>query len=478
MDSDNLKRFNLNRSKVCHTELAVQVCTEYFDMGAIRLKCGTYEFDCQTEDIHANGTVRVCVLHGFKILSRFDFKNNAHSELVMYDDKTNTIKFSIPSMVGGMPLTRLGSMIPEIVTKVSVKYLLDSVVVDCSDCRFENLVDAENLFEGIGHGGSVSQLVLPRGKYKLAPVTAYHMFASTDIPNINSLINDRDVLDFSQVEIASEMFMSIQNSSLDLSGVEFKKANHADYMFFGSNLQEIYFGENTLKCVADAGMMFCKCDSLKKIKLNCFGKNKLSKYREMFSGCTSLESVEANWNYILGSADASGMFKGCRNLRQLDVMGFINAVTQRVELVFLHNMEIAVSILSNISDAFVECYKLEWCSAYTPTELIGRKSLSLDEQLIALIDTDILNISGIVHKGNKSEPINYAVYKLNRAGFPNILITDEKQYNYEKCAYQSILDRKGYSVCFVEHEYIDFTVKKLKAFGGLGDFHTIIVSKG
>lgn len=107
---------------------------------------------------------------------------------------------------------------------------------------------------------------------------------------------------------------------LDLRNFSFKGLTKSRSMFDSSKAFEtIIFPKNFGSTMSSMSMLFSGCTSLKSVNLNDFDMSKVTSTYAMFENCKSLTSIDvSNWN-TSNITDMGFMFYGCSALKEIDV---------------------------------------------------------------------------------------------------------------------------------------------------------------
>ena len=115
-------------------------------------------------------------------------------------------------------------------------------------------------------------------------------------------------------------FMAVE--TIDLSGTDGSNLTNMHEMFSGcSSLVSLNFGENfETGQVTDMHNLFAVCSSLKSLDLSGFDTSKVTSMCNLFRYCSSLETLELGDNFDTSKVtDMQTMFQGCSSLKTLNL---------------------------------------------------------------------------------------------------------------------------------------------------------------
>ena len=134
--------------------------------------------------------------------------------------------------------------------------------------------------------------------------------------NITELVIEGNVY----TQSAKEMFKDAKNiQTMDLKRLRFTdKATDLSSMFSGcSSLESLDLSGWNIEPVTDMSSMFSGCNSLKNLDMHGWNTGYVTNMSSMFSGCSSLESLDlSGWNPC-NVTNMSSMFSGCSALHTL-----------------------------------------------------------------------------------------------------------------------------------------------------------------
>ena len=130
----------------------------------------------------------------------------------------------------------------------------------------------------------------------------------------------------SQVTNISYMFQSCSKleTITGLSNFNMSKVNDIRYMFSGcSSLTTIDISSWDMSQVNDIDSIFSNCKALETITgLSNLDKSKVIRAHNMFSGCSSLKSLDLSSWYFTPTSVVYYMFQDCTSLETLDIRNF------------------------------------------------------------------------------------------------------------------------------------------------------------
>ena len=152
------------------------------------------------------------------------------------------------------------------------------------------------------------------------------------------------------------MFWMLQKckslENLDLSSFNFSGITNGNILTFNgcSSLKSVIFGKNidTLK-ITSMGGMFSGCTSLETLDLSMFDTSNVTNMAQMFNGCKNLKSVNLNGWDTSKVTTMSQMFYGCTALETLDLSMFITPALKNMVLMFFNCTSLKKINLSNVT---------------------------------------------------------------------------------------------------------------------------------
>ena len=176
--------------------------------------------------------------------------------------------------------------------------------------------DTSNVFSmGDMFQGCRSLTHLDVSRFDTSNVTSMaYMFENCS--NLSSL--DVSGFDTSKVEEMRSMFAGCSNlGSLDVSKFKTSKVSEMDYMFEGcSSLTSLDVSKFDTSNAINMENMFAKCSSLTSLDVSGFDTSQVLYMDEMFSFLT-LTSLDLSGFDTSELVTASGMFRGCKNLKTI-----------------------------------------------------------------------------------------------------------------------------------------------------------------
>lgn len=148
---------------------------------------------------------------------------------------------------------------------------------------------------------------------------------------------DLSSFDTSNVQGMSSMFKGCSKlSSLDLSSFDTSKVTNMSFMFEGClRLETLNLSSFNAGNVVDMSFMFEDCQSLKTISFPAvLNTPKVTDFFGMFSGCRSLEGLDASGFDTSAAKSLGSMFSGCTKLASLDVSNFDTSAATSLSSMF------------------------------------------------------------------------------------------------------------------------------------------------
>ena len=117
------------------------------------------------------------------------------------------------------------------------------------------------------------------------------------------------------------LFHSLKNIiDIDFSNFDFSKGLYANTIFSGcTSLTSINFNYNGTIKIMDAGSMFRECHSLIYLNISNFDISEVKDIGGMFCGCKSLTSLDLSNFYDLDLTTATILFNDCSNLEYINL---------------------------------------------------------------------------------------------------------------------------------------------------------------
>ena len=181
--------------------------------------------------------------------------------------------------------------------------------------------------------------------------------SSTASPNyVMFAFNPYESLDLSWLDVSNQQSMpymfyaSSLLKTLDLSNFNTSNVTDMSYMFSDCNsLQTITFGNqfNTINVTNMQGM-FSGCSSLTNLNLSSFDTSNVTTMESMFADCSKLTGITFPQNFGLPTAEGatnnmSYMFSGCSSLTSLDLSSFNTS-----NVTYMHQMFYGCSSLREL----------------------------------------------------------------------------------------------------------------------------------
>lgn len=148
---------------------------------------------------------------------------------------------------------------------------------------------------------------------------------------------DLSSFDTSNVQGMSSMFKGCSKlSSLDLSSFDTSKVTNMSFMFEGClRLETLNLSSFNAGNVVDMSFMFEDCQLLKTISFPAvLNTPKVTDFFGMFSGCRSLEGLDASGFDTSAAKSLGSMFSGCTKLASLDVSNFDTSAATSLSSMF------------------------------------------------------------------------------------------------------------------------------------------------
>ena len=197
-----------------------------------------------------------------------------------------------------------------------------------------------------------------------------------NLSSINGLFmrcDSLETIDFSGTDMSKitnfgSLFYGCQQSSFDLSFMDFSNAENINGMFSCcTNLVSVEWGDTKFDKVTKASSLFSSCNSLQEADISVLAGNPIEEVNNMFSSCTNLAEVDLSPLSGAPITQCYGMFSSCTSLAKVDLKPLANAPITDMRSMFNGCKEmnaINVSVLqkacpSSLSNLCSYCTKLE-----------------------------------------------------------------------------------------------------------------------
>ena len=197
------------------------------------------------------------------------------------------------------------------------------------------------------------------------------MFANSNIINFpKGLFND-----VSNVTNVENMFNYSAVKYIDMADLNFINLTSTYHMFYGcDDLKEINLSGWTTPSLNNISGMFYGCQNLNKIDLSGWDVPSLTATTQMFSGCDNLtEIIGMELLNSSNNIEMYGMFSGCTSLTTLDINGLSGIKTTDVRYMFqnctsLTSLDLSGWDTSSVTDTI---QMFDGCSSLTTLDLSG-----------------------------------------------------------------------------------------------------------
>ena len=164
----------------------------------------------------------------------------------------------------------------------------------------------------------------------------------------------------------------------DESFAGFTMLTSTAYWFEGCSKLESIVGINNLRTdnVTDMHMMFSGCSSLNSLDLSSFKTDNVTNMSWMFNGCSSLSSFDLSSFKTDNVTYMNGMFSGCSGLTSLDVSGFkTDKVTEMARMFSVCSSLASLDLSSFKTDIVTDMSEMFYrCSGLTSLDLSSFKT--------------------------------------------------------------------------------------------------------
>lgn len=238
----------------------------------------------------------------------------------------------------------------------------------------ENVDNVTGYIIDPNNSGRKMLLIVAKGKIK-TPDNCQNMFSFFKGSGIET-----SHFDTSNTTYMSGMFQNCTGlEGIDLQYFDFTNVTNMDNFLAGcSTITNINGLQNkNLPVLVSGEGMFSGCSSLTSLDINGFNAPSLSNVKHMFQNCTSIGSINLN-NIVLNNMENMyGMFNNCENLVSIDVSYF-----------YTNNV-------TDMHDLFAGCKKLETINGLEAWQLSSKDVIltSMFNNCQKLLKVDLLNFT-------------------------------------------------------------------------------------
>ena len=205
------------------------------------------------------------------------------------------------------------------------------------------------------------------------------------------------------------------------------------FWFYSMSSLTTIMGISNLKTdnVANMSNMFSGCSSLTSLDLSHFNTANVANMSGMFEGCSSLTSLDLSHFNTANVTDMSGMFAYCANLNSLDLSNF------------------DTSNVTNISEMFSRCTNLVDInlSGWKNTKVTNMQSLFSNTEKLEHVNLTNFKTDSVTNMSGMFEGC-YALTSLDLTGFNTAKVTDMSEM-FWGCYALTSLDLTGFNTAKV-----------------------------
>ena len=240
--------------------------------------------------------------------------------------------------------------------------------IDCSKMNAGNVTSAYDMFSNCE---KIEAISLPNFSKKLIGICGYTQKSPIDRPFIE--ING--------------MFEKCRNlTNLNLSNIDMSNIRDTEYMFYDCrklNNIGLAFLKNTQK-VKNMSYMFSGCSSLTSLDLTSLDTSNVTDMNHIFSDCSSLTSLDLtsfNTQNVKDMSNMFGGFTGCKKLTNLDISSFKTQNVENMYFMFsgcssLTSLDLTPLDTQNVTDMeymLYHCFGLTSFTTGTTFKFVGTK---------------------------------------------------------------------------------------------------------
>ncbi len=247
---------------------------------------------------------------------------------------------------------------------------------------------------------------------------------------------------------------NITNVVFDASFAGCTTLTSTNYWFYGlENLSSIT-GISFLKTdnVTDMSSMFSGCSSLTSLDVTGFKTDNVTNMGSMFYGCSSLMSLDVTGFKAGNVTNLSGMFSGCSGLTSLDVTGFkTDNVTNMVCMFQGCSSLTSLDVTGFKTDNVTDMYRMfSGCSGLTSLDVTGFKTDNVTN--MSYMFDRCSGLTSLDVTGFKTDNVTNMSYMFNRcSGLTSLDVTGFKTDNvtsmtvmFSGCSDLTSLDLSGF----------------------------------
>lgn len=208
--------------------------------------------------------------------------------------------------------------------------LCKSVNIDFDNFDISNAVSLAGFSLSLEEGSVLYDVSKIKFGTKLKNISAFFMaqdLSGLDLDYLSSIIQNNKITDLTY------LFSSCDVSMLDLSKLNLSNVTNCSGMFAGSAFNESTILNLNTESVEDMSFMFSGCTSLKSLDISSFSSASLINMTEMFRGCENLVSLQFGANFTASKVEKmnnlfstndtmDAMTPGCKSLQTLDLSNF------------------------------------------------------------------------------------------------------------------------------------------------------------
>ena len=282
--------------------------------------------------------------------------------------------------------------------------------------------------------------------------------------SITSVVFDASFADCTTLTSTAYWFFDCSNLT-SISGINNLKTDNLtnmSWMFTGcTSLTSLDVSSFNTANVMDMSGMFLSCSSLTSLDMSNFNTENVTNMYCMFEKCSSLTSLDVSNFNTTNVTGMTSMFEGCSSLTSLDVSNFNTANVTAMNLMFLGCSSLTSLDVSNFNTANVTAMQGMFynCSSLTSLDVTGFNTENVTD--MNQMFSDCYSLTNLDVSGFNTEKVTNmqgmfrfcsGLTSLDVSGFNTANVT-YLSYMFCDCSGMYLLDVSGFNTAKVE----DFT---------------------
>ena len=238
------------------------------------------------------------------------------------------------------------------------------------------------------------------------------------------------------------------------NGVDTSKSTNMSYMFSGcTSLTSLDLSSWNTRNVTTMFNMFVGCNSLTSLDLSNFNTSKVTDMDSMFEGCSGLTSLDVSHFDTSNVTNMSGMFYECSRLTSLDVSSFNTSNVTDINSMFancrsLTSLDVSNFNTSNVTymdSMFWDCASLTSLdvSHFNTSKVIGMSGMFKDCSGLTSLDVSHFNTSKVKYMDSMFEGCS-GLTSLDLSSFDTRNVT-EMDRMFKGCSKLKSLDLSNFN---------------------------------